>query len=149
MKCPECSYIDTKVTDTRVSPDHTSIRRRRKCPQCGYRFSTMEIYCKTELIVIKRNGREEEFDADKIELGLRKAVKVNEHSENKIEKIMQNISQNIYANYPKKISAETIGQLVMTELKQMDPIAYLRFASVYKNFHEAYEFEQEFKNLEN
>jgi transcriptional repressor NrdR len=109
----------------------------------------MEIYCKTELIVIKRNGREEEFDADKIELGLRKAVKVNEHSENKIEKIMQNISQNIYANYPKKISAETIGQLVMTELKQMDPIAYLRFASVYKNFHEAYEFEQEFKNLEN
>ncbi|MDR2371645.1 MAG: transcriptional regulator NrdR [Puniceicoccales bacterium] len=149
MKCPECSCLDTKVTDTRVFPDHTSIRRRRKCPQCGYRFSTMEVYCKTELTVIKRSGREEEFDSNKIELGLRKAIKADEHSESKIEKIMQNISQNIYAHYPKKISAETIGQFVMAELKQMDPIAYLRFASVYKNFHEAHEFEQEFKNLEN
>jgi transcriptional repressor NrdR len=109
----------------------------------------MEIYCKTELTVIKRSGKEEEFDSNKIELGLRKAIKADEHSENKIEKIMQNISQNIYAHYPKKISAEMIGQFVMAELKQMDPIAYLRFASVYKNFHEAHEFEQEFKNLEN
>jgi transcriptional repressor NrdR len=109
----------------------------------------MEIYCKTELTVIKRNGREEEFDCSKIELGLRKAIKSDEYGEGKIEKIMQNISQNIYANHPKKIPTETIGQFVMAELKQTDPIAYLRFASVYKNFHEAHEFEQEFKNLEN
>jgi transcriptional repressor NrdR len=108
----------------------------------------MEVYCKTELIVTKRNGMEEEFDAGKIELGLRKAIKTDEYSENKIEKIMQSILQNIYANYPKKISAEMIGQFVMVELKQRDPIAYLRFASVYKNFHEAHEFEQEFRNLE-
>jgi transcriptional repressor NrdR len=109
----------------------------------------VEVYCKTELTVTKRSGNEEEFDADKIKLGLRKAIKENEFSENKIGKIMQNILQNISTNYSKKISSETIGQLVMAELKQMDRIAYWRFASVYKNFHEAHEFEQEFKNLEN
>jgi transcriptional repressor NrdR len=109
----------------------------------------MEIYCKTELAVIKRNGLREEFDANKIERGLRKAIKADEFSEDKIEKIMQNILQNIYASYPKKITTEVIGQFIMAELKQVDPLAYLRFASVYKNFHEAHEFEQEFKNLEN
>jgi transcriptional repressor NrdR len=149
MKCPECNHRDTRVTDTRVSAEYTSIRRRRKCPKCGHRFSTVEVYCKAELTVVKRSGKEEEFNADKIEFGLRKAIKENESSESKIGKIMQNITQNIFTNYSKKISSETIGKLVMAELKQMDPIAYLRFASVYKNFHEAQEFEQEFKNLEN
>jgi transcriptional repressor NrdR len=101
-----------------------------------------------ELTVTKRNGKEEGFDSDKIELGLGKAIRADERSENKIEKIMQNILLHIHSHYPKKISTEIIGQLVMAELKQIDPIAYLRFASVYKNFHEAHEFEQEFKNLE-
>ncbi|MDR0418057.1 MAG: transcriptional regulator NrdR [Puniceicoccales bacterium] len=149
MKCPECKHLDTKVTDTRISTDHASIRRRRKCLQCGYRFSTIEDYCKTELMVIKRSGKEEEFNTDKIIYGLRRAIRSDEFSEEKIDKIMQNISRNIFTNYSKKVSTETIGQIVMKELKQIDPIAYLRFASVYKNFHEANEFKQEFKNLEN
>ncbi|MDR1366627.1 MAG: transcriptional regulator NrdR [Puniceicoccales bacterium] len=149
MKCPECNHVDTKVTDTRISADHTSIRRRRKCLQCGYRFSTVEVYCKMELLVIKRSGREEEFDADKIVCGLRRAIRSDEFSERKIDKIMQNISRNIFTNYSKKVSTETIGQIVMEELKQIDPIAYLRFVSIHKNFHEANEFKQEFKNLEN
>jgi transcriptional repressor NrdR len=109
----------------------------------------VEVYCKAELIVLKRNGMEEEFDRDKIVYGLRRAIRSDEFTDGKIDKIMQSISRNIFANYSKRISTETIGQIVMEELKQVDPIAYLRFASVYKNFHEANEFKQEFKNLEN
>jgi transcriptional repressor NrdR len=148
MKCPKCNHVDTKVTDTRVVQDGSRIRRRRQCIQCGYRFSTVEVYCKPELLVIKRSGKEEDFDGEKIINGLRKAIRADETSESKIEILMQGILRRIYDSHPTKIATETIGQIVIAELRQIDPIAYLRFASVYKNFHEAHEFEQEFKNLE-
>jgi transcriptional repressor NrdR len=108
----------------------------------------MEVYCKTELVVSKRNGMEEEFDPEKIVRGLQKAIRSDSASDRKIEIIMQNILRTIRDRYSPKISSENIGLIVMEELKQIDPIAYLRFASVYKNFHETNEFEQECKNLE-
>lgn len=147
MKCPHCQYSDTKVTDTRVAPDQSSIRRRRKCPECGYKFSTLETLCPPELVVIKRNLQEEEFDSEKIASGLRKAIKADALSEKKIEHAMQQILNQIQGNHTTKITSEEIGQIVMQVLKERDPIAYLRFASIYKNFHETHEFEQEVKNL--
>jgi transcriptional repressor NrdR len=108
----------------------------------------MEVYCRTELVVIKRNGVEEDFDGEKITQGLQKAIKSDSTSGSKIEIIMQNILGNIREHYAQKISSTAIGQIVMEELKRIDPLAYLRFASVCKNFHETHEFEEEFKNLE-
>ncbi|MDR2200876.1 MAG: transcriptional regulator NrdR [Puniceicoccales bacterium] len=148
MKCPQCGCMDTKVTDTRTAPDHGSIRRRRRCEICGHKFSTVEVYCRTALVVIKRNGSEEDFDGEKIAQGLQKAIKSDGAKERKIEILMQNILRHIREHYSKKIPTETIGQIVMEELKRIDPIAYLRFTSVYKNFREAYEFEEEVRNLE-
>ncbi|MDR0590834.1 MAG: transcriptional regulator NrdR [Puniceicoccales bacterium] len=147
MKCPRCSSTDTKVTDTRAVQDQISIRRRRKCNVCGHKFSTMEIYCRPELVVIKRDGAEEDFDDEKIIQGLQKAIKSDGTSGRKIEVIMQNILGNIREHFFQKIPSKEIGRIVMEELKRIDPIAYLRFASVCKNFHKTDEFEEEFKNL--
>lgn len=147
MKCPQCHYEDTKVIDTRISTDQSSIRRRRKCLRCHHKFSTIETYSKSELIVTKRNGLTEEFNFDKIIHSLRKAIKVDALSDKKVEAATQIISQEIQQYPSGKISTEIIGQIVMNALKTVDPIAYLRFASIYKNFHETHEFEQEFKNL--
>jgi transcriptional repressor NrdR len=108
----------------------------------------VEVYCRTALVVIKRNGSEEDFDGEKIAQGLQKAIKSDGAKERKIEILMQNILRHIREHYSKKIPTETIGQIVMEELKRIDPIAYLRFTSVYKNFREAYEFEEEVRNLE-
>lgn len=147
MKCPQCNHSDTKVIDTRVSLDHASIRRRRKCPQCGYKFSTIETYCKSELVVIKRDGSIEGLDYNKIINSLKKAIKADTTRDPKIDAVVKNVTQEV-TRYPStKIPTEIIGQIVMKTLKDIDPIAYLRFASIYKNFHEAHEFEQEFKNL--
>lgn len=134
--------------DTRVSPDQTQIRRRRKCPHCGYKFSTLEMYCKNELIVVKRDGREEDFDSEKIFRGLKKAIKSDEKAAHKIKIVLEAILKEIQEQNSSRISSEMIGTITMKELKIVDPIAYLRFASIYKNFHETSEFEQEFKNLE-
>jgi transcriptional repressor NrdR len=101
-----------------------------------------------ELVVKKRDGREEDFDAEKIMRGLQKAVKLNGVNERKIEVIMQNILQKIRDHHSQKLSTEDVGQIVMEELKKTDPMAYLRFASICKKFHAAHEFEQEVRNLE-
>jgi transcriptional repressor NrdR len=108
----------------------------------------VEVYGKMELIVIKRNGSEENFDPEKIMQGLQRAVREDENHEQKIEMLMQEILQLVLEQRLKKISSRNIALIVMEKLKQADAIAYLRFASVHKNFHEAHEFEQEFKNLE-
>jgi transcriptional repressor NrdR len=101
----------------------------------------VEVYCKTELVVTKRNGAEEDFDPEKIMQGLQKAVKEDENHEQKIEMLMQEILQYVYEQRLKKISSRNIAFIVMEKLKRTDAIAYLRFASVHKNFHEAHEFE--------
>jgi transcriptional repressor NrdR len=107
----------------------------------------MEVYCKTELVVIKRNGEEEDFDDEKIVQGLQKAIKLDGASDRKIGGMMQNILSHIRDHYAQKIASKEIGRIVMEELKRIDPLAYLRFASVCKKFHKTDEFEEEFKNL--
>lgn len=147
MWCPKCNHAETKVTDTRISSDHLGIRRRRKCLSCGYKFSTVETYCKTVTIVEKRDGKEEEFDSDKIISSLKKAIKHDENLDNKISILLSKILSDLDVDNEKRIQSLKIGQVVMENLKQLDPIAYLRFASIYKDFQATHQFEEEFKNL--
>lgn len=147
MWCPKCNYEDTKVIDTRVTFDHSAIRRRRKCLQCGHRFSTIETYSKSATIVVKRSGKEEEFDAEKIISSLKKAIKHDEFLEQKLETLTTEIIAQLESTNLKKIESNLIGKAVMDKLKVIDPIAYLRYASIYKNFNSTHQFEEEFKCL--
>ncbi|MDR1890817.1 MAG: transcriptional regulator NrdR [Puniceicoccales bacterium] len=147
MKCPKCGHLYSKVTDTRVSVDMASIRRRRVCLKCGHRFFTNEIVCVEYPIVIKRDGREEEFDGEKIKAGLLKAFKKQKGIKEKVNNIVNGILAEVVSKYPEKVQSEKIGTIVMDLLRASEPVAYLRFASVYKNFETAKDFALEFEQL--
>ncbi|MDR3144234.1 MAG: transcriptional regulator NrdR [Puniceicoccales bacterium] len=147
MRCPKCGYADSRVTDTRAALESSSIRRRRICLACGYRFFTSETICAEFPAVIKRDGREEEFDCDKIRIGLSKAFKKCAAVEEKVEKIYSRVIAEIISKHPDKVSSREIGAITMNLLKASDPVAYLRFASVYKNFETAADFASEFKKM--
>jgi transcriptional repressor NrdR len=124
-----------------------SIRRRRMCLDCGYRFFTNEVICEEYPVVIKRDGREEEFDREKIKIGLMKAFKKCVGIGEKVEEIYNRVLSEVISSYVDKIKSETIGSIIMDILKTSDPVAYLRFASVYKNFETADDFAFEFEKI--
>lgn len=145
MKCPFCSNEDTKVIDSRVTED--KVRRRRECSQCGERFTTHE-KPRLELTVEKRDGSKETFDKSKIISGIKKACSKRPVGDEKIREIVDDIEEKIRDEGDQKISSDKIGRIIMDELVDLDKIAYLRFASVYKDFDDPESFEEEVESIE-
>ena len=148
MRCPFCSNEDTQVKDSRPTEDNTSIRRRRICDQCGSRFTTFERIQLRDLVVIKSKGQKESFDRDKMYRSLSLALRKRNVDSEKIEKIVNAIVRKLENSGETEIKSNIIGQLIMEALLHLDQVAYVRFASVYKNFREAKDFEDFLGNLE-
>jgi transcriptional repressor NrdR len=140
MRCPYCGGLDTQVKDSRPSEDNSSIRRRRACPDCGGRFTTFERVQLRELTVVKKNGRRVAFDRDKLQRSVEVALRKRDVAPERVERMINGVVRQLEAQGDSDIPAERIGELVMEGLKTLDSVAYVRFASVYKNFREAREF---------
>ncbi len=147
MKCPVCYFQDTKVVDSRVAADGLSIRRRRECLKCGFRFSTYEEVEILDLTVVKRDGRKESYVRDKLVKGLKSAFEKRPITEEKFKKLINLIERDLQALRKNEILSEQIGQIVMKQLKKMDQVAYIRFASVYQSFKDAQSFKRELNKL--
>ena len=148
MRCPFCSHEDSQVKDSRHTEDNTAIRRRRICDQCGSRFTTFERIQLRDLIVIKSNGQKETFDRDKMFRSLSLALRKRSVEQDKIEKIVSAIARRLENSGETEIKASLIGEYIMEALSNLDQVAYVRFASVYKNFREVKDFEDFLDNLE-
>jgi transcriptional repressor NrdR len=146
MDCPYCHTNETKVTDSRDTGAF-SIRRRRECLDCGKRFTTYEYIEMQPLYVIKKDGRREKFDRNKIKKGLLKAIEKRPVSHEQIEEILEGIEEKIRRKGSEEIESQMIGEHVMDALKKTDHVAYIRFASVYRSFADIGSFEEEIKNL--
>ena len=141
MRCPFCGNIDTQVKDSRPAEDHVSIRRRRFCVACGGRFTTYERVQLRDLVVIKSSGRREDFDRDKLERSIRIALQKRPIESERIEQMITGIVRRLESIGDTDIKSEIIGKIVMETLSRVDTVAYVRFASVYKNFQELGDFE--------
>ena len=148
MRCPKCGCQDDKVIDSRSSREGATIRRRRECIACGFRFTTYEEVERAGLMVLKRDGRREEFSKEKLMSGVRKACQKRPISPKTIEDVVERIVNEVTDKYEREVPAEALGKLVMEGLRQMDDVAYVRFASVYRRFQEATDFVHEVKKLE-
>jgi transcriptional repressor NrdR len=148
MRCPKCGCQDDKVIDSRASREGATIRRRRQCIACGYRYTTYEEIERGGLVVVKRDGRREDFSREKLSSGLKKACQKRPISPKVIEDLVESITNEITDKYEREVPAEVIGKLVMEGLRATDEVAYVRFASVYRRFQEATDFVQEVKKLE-
>ena len=148
MRCPKCGCLDDKVIDSRASREGATIRRRRECIACGNRFTTYEEVERLGLVVLKRDGRREEFSKDKLLSGIKKACQKRPISQKTIEDLVDKIVNDVTDKYEREVPAETVGKLVMEGLRDVDQVAYVRFASVYRRFQEATDFVQEVKKLE-
>ena len=148
MRCPFCSHEDSQVKDSRHTEDNTAIRRRRICDQCGSRFTTFERIQLRDLIVIKSNGQKEIFDRDKMFRSLSLALRKRKVEQGKIEKIVSAIARRLENSGETEIKTNIIGEYIMEALSNLDQVAYVRFASVYKNFREVKDFEEFLDNLE-
>ncbi len=142
MRCPYCSNNETQVKDSRPSEDNTAIRRRRYCPDCGGRFTTFERIQLRELQVVKKTGRRVPFDRDKLMRSVQIALRKRPVEPERIERMVSGIVRRLESLGESDIKSETVGKLVMEGLRMLDDVAYVRFASVYKNFREAKDFEE-------
>lgn len=141
MRCPYCGSLDTQVKDSRPTEDSSAIRRRRICPDCGGRFTTFERVQLRELLVLKRSGRRIAFDRDKLQRSIDVALRKRSVDPERIERLLNGIVRQLESMGDGEVTSEQIGELVMEGLKGLDDVAYVRFASVYKNFREAKDFE--------
>jgi transcriptional repressor NrdR len=141
MRCPSCASLDTQVKDSRPTEDSAVIRRRRVCLSCNFRFTTFERVQLRELTVIKRNGRRVPFDRDKLLRSVQIALRKRPVEPERIEQVVSRIVRELETMGESEVSSETIGELVMDNLRRLDDVAYVRFASVYRNFREAKDFE--------
>jgi transcriptional repressor NrdR len=148
MRCPKCGCQDDKVIDSRASREGATIRRRRECISCGYRFTTYEEVERAGLVVLKHDGRREEFSKEKLMSGLKKACQKRPIGPKIIEDLVERIVNEVTDKYEREVPSEFIGKLVMEGLRQIDDVAYVRFASVYRRFQEATDFVHEVKKLE-
>ncbi len=147
MKCPFCDYVESKVLDSRTGKEMDTIRRRRECLKCGKRFSTVETIEEGLPLVIKKDGRREVFDRAKILGGLKKACEKRPVAVANLDRILSRIEYNLSERGEKEIKSTEIGQMVMDELKMLDEVAFVRFASVYRQFKDITEFMEELKDL--
>jgi transcriptional repressor NrdR len=141
MRCPYCGSLDTQVKDSRPTDDASAIRRRRICPDCGGRFTTFERVQLRELFVVKRSGRRVSFDRDKLQRSVEIALRKRPVEPERVERMLNGIVRQLESMGDGEVPSETVGELVMEGLKGLDDIAYVRFASVYKDFREAKDFE--------
>jgi transcriptional repressor NrdR len=141
MRCPFCGHSDTHVKDSRPTEDNTAIRRRRACPDCGARWTTFERVQLRDLLVIKSNGQRAPFDRDKLERSMRIALRKRPVDPDRIDRVVSGIVRRLESSGESEISSDSIGEAVMDALAGLDSVAYVRFASVYKNFREAKDFE--------
>ena len=148
MKCPFCGHGDTHVKDSRPTEDNTAIRRRRYCPDCAARWTTFERVHLRDLMVIKKNGQRVPFDRDKLERSMQIALRKRQVEPDRVERVVSGIVRRLESSGETEIAAERIGQAVMDALANLDSVAYVRFASVYRNFREVKDFE-EFIGAEN
>jgi len=147
MKCPFCSHEEDKVVDSRTAQDGRAVRRRRECLKCGKRFTTYEFIETVSLTVVKNDARREPFDRQKLLRGMILACNKRPISEKKLESIVDEIEEELLALSKKEIASQEIGELVMKKLKDVDEVAYVRFASVYRKFKDKNEFFDELKGL--
>jgi transcriptional repressor NrdR len=147
VKCPFCSLLENKVIDSRLSKDHDVIRRRRECLSCSKRFTTYERIEEVLPLVIKKDGRREPFDRSKIFNGMKKACEKRPISINLIEHAVDRVEQSFQERGEKEIESTKIGEKIMEELNQIDQVAYVRFASVYRQFKDVTDFMKEVGNL--
>lgn len=147
MRCPKCTSLETKVLDTRTGKNETSIRRRRECLDCGYRFTTIEEVLRADLQVVKRDGRREDFDRAKILGGLKKAVQKRPIDVMQIEMLIADALAALENEFDHEIPSKAIGEQIMARLRHLDQISYVRYASVYKDFRDLAELAQEINEL--
>ena len=147
MKCPFCSSLDTRVLDSRPTDEGAAIRRRRECNECTKRFTTYEKIETLPLFVIKKDGRRESFDRNKIMSGLLRACEKRPIAIKELDKLVQDIEKAMYSSLEQEITSKRIGQMVMEELKNLDDVAYVRFASVYRQFKDVNNFIDELEKM--
>ena len=145
MECPYCINPVSRVTDKRKAPD--GVRRRRECVKCKKRFTTYEKTAKSDLYIIKKDGRREKFDREKLESGIKKAFEKRHISTEKIEKMINEVEEQLRKKGKKEIKSSGIGELVMKKIKKLDNVAYIRFSSVYRDFQDVGDFKKELRGL--
>lgn len=141
MRCPFCHHEDSQVKDSRPTEDGAAIRRRRQCPGCGARFTTFERVQLRDLVVVKKSGKKEAFEREKLARSVLIACRKRDIDGDSIERLVSSVQRQMEASGENEIEADRIGELVMQGLARLDPVAYVRFASVYKDFREAQDFE--------
>jgi transcriptional repressor NrdR len=141
MRCPFCGHIDSQVKDSRPTEDNSAIRRRRSCPECGARWTTFERVQLRELTIAKKNDKKEPFDRDKLARSLRIALRKRPVEPDQIERIVNSLQRRLESLGETEVPSKVIGEIVMDVLADLDKVAYVRFASVYRNFREAKDFE--------
>lgn len=149
MRCPFCGHEDTQVKDSRPTEDNSAIRRRRQCPNCGARFTTFERVQLRELTVLKSTGQREPFDRDKLMRSMTIALRKRPVDPDRVDQVINGIVRRLETSGESEIKANLIGELIMDALATLDPVAYVRFASVYRNFREARDFEEFIENIGN
>jgi len=146
MNCPYCTHLETKVTDSRDTGDFT-IRRRRECLKCGKRFTTYERIEHSPIYVVKKDGRKEKYDREKVKKGIMRALEKRTNSSEDVEKMLDRIEKRIRQSGDEEVPSKVVGGFVMSELRDLDQVAYIRFASVYRSFADVTSFEEEVHNL--
>ncbi|NMB07103.1 MAG: transcriptional repressor NrdR [Tissierellia bacterium] len=147
MKCPFCDYYESKVIDSRPTDEGQAIRRRRECIRCAKRFTTYEKIEKMPLLIVKKDGTRESYDRNKVLNGILKACEKRPVSLETIEKMVDDIEKNLYNSLDKEITSQHIGEMIMNKLKDIDEVAYVRFASVYRQFKDLNTFMEELKKI--
>ena len=148
MRCPKCACQDDKVIDSRASREGSTIRRRRECVQCGHRYTTYEQIERPKLMVLKRDGRTEEFSKEKLMSGIQKACQKRPVLQEAISDLVEMIVDDLAGSFDREVPCHAIVERIMAGLRQLDPVAFVRYASVYRRFEEATDFVQEVKKLE-
>ena len=147
MYCAVCNHKDSKVVDSRISTDGASVRRRRECEKCGFRFSTLEEVELLDLTVIKRDGRRESYSREKMIRGLEKSLEKRPYTDQAFQKLVHKIERDVQKKRRGQLTSEELGEILMKHLKAFDKVAYIRFASVYRSFEDVETFEDELRKL--
>ncbi len=147
MRCPRCSFPDDKVVDSRATREGTGIRRRRECLNCGHRFTTHEEIIQAELKVVKRDQTRQELDPEKIRRGVEKACWKRNVGQEDIDALVRQVISDLESRYDREVPASEIGDIIMQHLRELDKVAYVRFASVYRDFQDVDEFIDEIRSF--
>jgi transcriptional repressor NrdR len=146
MICPKCNYLDTRVLDSRETDGHKSVRRRRECEKCQNRFTTFERVETSNFIVVKKDGTRESYDREKVERGIWKACEKRKVTQDQVTKMINQMEEK-WASMGKEISSRDVGEGIMDALRELDDVAYIRFASVYRQFKDIESFKKELQKL--